>query len=363
MSHDKGTVGLNLFLSLIVSLFVIGLIVMIFSLMGGGLIAASYTSTGVSPTGEVLTNVNNVSATSFAAASLQDASCSSTVFYNQTGGETILAGNYTVSGCTVIAASGVSQTFTATDDLLENVTNLTAVNYDVSTYTSVVCSASVLYNNTNGATILAGNYTISGCSAIAANRREVATAVTYETLENVTNLTGVNLVNSVKPEAVCTAVTVYNETGQTLIIATGNYTMTNCTIFGVGGAGPGLMVNYINNAYNWSINYTVTYNTTSEFDGYNWSANYTYVYPTASAYNGTNWLVNYTYTFNADNDATRTMGNATAAIGTSIDWFDIFIVIGAMVVLILLTVIIIAAIRGSGLIEGGGSRGGLEGTA
>lgn len=37
------------------------------------------------------------------------------------------------------------------------------------------------------------------------------------------------------------------------------------------------------------------------------------------------------------------------------DWFDIFIVIGAMVVLILLTVIIITAIRSSGMVAGGGA--------
>jgi amino acid transporter len=35
------------------------------------------------------------------------------------------------------------------------------------------------------------------------------------------------------------------------------------------------------------------------------------------------------------------------------DWFDIFIVIGAMVVLILLTVVIITAIRSSGMVQGG----------
>ena len=37
------------------------------------------------------------------------------------------------------------------------------------------------------------------------------------------------------------------------------------------------------------------------------------------------------------------------------DWFEIFIVIGAMVVLILLTVIIITAIRSSGMVAGGGA--------
>ncbi len=43
------------------------------------------------------------------------------------------------------------------------------------------------------------------------------------------------------------------------------------------------------------------------------------------------------------------MNDTTAGISGVTDWFDIFIVIGAMVVLILLTVIIITAIRGSGM--------------
>ncbi len=57
----------------------------------------------------------------------------------------------------------------------------------------------------------------------------------------------------------------------------------------------------------------------------------------------------------ATNDTTAIgiINDTTGAISGVTDWFDIFIVIGAMVVLILLTVIIITAIRGSGLIEGG----------
>ena len=50
--------------------------------------------------------------------------------------------------------------------------------------------------------------------------------------------------------------------------------------------------------------------------------------------------------------ANNVIGNTTDALSSAIDWFDIFIVIGAMVVLILLTVIIISAIRGSGLMTG-----------
>ena len=58
---------------------------------------------------------------------------------------------------------------------------------------------------------------------------------------------------------------------------------------------------------------------------------------------------------NATNDTTAVcvINDTTTSISSVTDWFDIFIVIGAMVVLILLTVIIITAIRGSGLMSGG----------
>ena len=51
--------------------------------------------------------------------------------------------------------------------------------------------------------------------------------------------------------------------------------------------------------------------------------------------------------------ATGVINDTTASISSVTDWIGIFIVIGAMVVLILLTVIIITAIRGSGMIQGG----------
>ena len=59
--------------------------------------------------------------------------------------------------------------------------------------------------------------------------------------------------------------------------------------------------------------------------------------------------VSYTYVWDADNTATDVINDTTTSISTVTDWFPIFIVIGAMVVLILLTVIIIVSIRGSGL--------------
>jgi len=68
--------------------------------------------------------------------------------------------------------------------------------------------------------------------------------------------------------------------------------------------------------------------------------------------NGTVFL-SYGYTWDADNTATNVMNDTTAGISSVTNWYPIFIVIGAMVVLILLTVIIITAIRGSGLMAGG----------
>lgn len=68
-----------------------------------------------------------------------------------------------------------------------------------------------------------------------------------------------------------------------------------------------------------------------------------------------NVKVNYTYVYDADNTATQIMNDTVGSLSGTTDWFDIFIVIGAMVVLILLTVIIITAIRGSGMMAGAGS--------
>jgi len=54
-----------------------------------------------------------------------------------------------------------------------------------------------------------------------------------------------------------------------------------------------------------------------------------------------------------DTTAIGVINDTGQALSGVTDWFDIFIVIGAMVVLILLTVIIITAIRSSGMIAGG----------
>ena len=54
-----------------------------------------------------------------------------------------------------------------------------------------------------------------------------------------------------------------------------------------------------------------------------------------------------------DTTAIGVINDTSQSISSVTDWFDIFIVIGAMVVLILLTVIIITAIRSSGMVSDG----------
>ena len=88
------------------------------------------------------------------------------------------------------------------------------------------------------------------------------------------------------------------------------------------------------------------------------SGNYTVVSPCkvgnlTNSFPITAWNVNYDYTWEADNLATNVMNDSVFAISTATDFFDLFIVIGSMVVLVLLTVVIIVAIRSSGFMGTG----------
>ncbi len=74
------------------------------------------------------------------------------------------------------------------------------------------------------------------------------------------------------------------------------------------------------------------------------------IVPVASEYNDAN--ISYSYVYDAENTATGVMNDTIGGVSSVTDWYPIFIVIGAMVVLILLTVIIVTAIRGSGLMGG-----------
>lgn len=79
-------------------------------------------------------------------------------------------------------------------------------------------------------------------------------------------------------------------------------------------------------------------------------------------FNNTVWNVTGSYIYNQDNAGTDAINNTIGGIAGVTTWFPLFIVIGAMVVLILLTVIIITAIRQSGMVGISGDRSG-EGTA
>lgn len=110
--------------------------------------------------------------------------------------------------------------------------------------------------------------------------------------------------NSATEGTVNAITSVINRTGASITINPSNYTFSGCKIYSVSGA----------------------------------------------SYNGT--TANVTYTFTYAGTAYEVANDTVSGIGGAVGWFDIFIVITAMVVLILLTVIIITAIRGSGLMVG-----------
>lgn len=121
------------------------------------------------------------------------------------------------------------------------------------------------------------------------------------------NLSVVNL-----REVSCTLVGVHNGTGG-ILLKSGNYTQTNCNLM----------------------------NKTTQAETY------------------TSWSVNYTYTYLNDKSGfVGTINETRNAIVGVTDWFDIILIISAMVVLILLTVIIISAIKGTGGV--GGNQGNMS---
>jgi len=138
-----------------------------------------------------------------------------------------------------------------------------------------------------------------------------------------------------------TAVTVTNETVTGLINTTGTGAVTGASTLNFGS----FAVTTVHNSSDGSVLAVANY--TANTDGTLVNAT---VIPFPYEVN-----VSYSYNYDATNTATDVMNDTTTSVGTVTDWFPIFIVIGAMVVLILLTVIIITAIRGSGLMAGGGA--------
>jgi len=96
-------------------------------------------------------------------------------------------------------------------------------------------------------------------------------------------------------------------------------------------------------------------------DAGNWSASGCIVTVVDPLFNNT--LVNFTYDYTYAGASFETINDTIDAIGGTVDWFPIFIVITAMVVLVLLTVIIIVSIRGSGLMGGTERAGSNVGSA
>ena len=101
MKRDKGTAGLNVLLSVITLLFVIGLIVMIFALMGGALSETTFTVTPGSLSNETIAFSDGGTDTSVA--SFNDITLSDVVITNATGGEIVPSTNYTITGGVVTA--------------------------------------------------------------------------------------------------------------------------------------------------------------------------------------------------------------------------------------------------------------------
>lgn len=140
LKQDKGIAGLTILLSLVVILFVIGLLVMIFSITGSGLADAVYTPAEGSLANETLLFSDGGTDTSVA--SLRHISLSNVVVTNSTGGEIVPSTNYTVSGGTITAVGSsayngtnvnVSASYsywasnTATDSINETASSISGV--------------------------------------------------------------------------------------------------------------------------------------------------------------------------------------------------------------------------------------------
>lgn len=145
-------------------------------------------------------------------------------------------------------------------------------------------------------------FAIMGSQLSISNYDTTTASLTNESVTAVTTL-GVNLAKAPLRDVLCTVSQCVNASNG-VIIGTANRSVTNCNVASVG-----------------------------------------------TAFNNTNWKCSYSYTYKADNTATNVINDTTSSVSTVTDWFPIFIVIGAMVVLILLTVIIITAIRSSGVIQ------------
>jgi len=144
VKQDKGTAGLTILLSLVVMLFIIGLLVMIFSLMGSELQDATYTSTTGSVGNESLTTVMNTTGVDVAKSTYKNVVCTFTAVWNKTNWYSVSAGNYTTDNCRLLGSDtqdiGINNTlwnvdYTYTYDAMN--TETTAMNDTTSAISGV----------------------------------------------------------------------------------------------------------------------------------------------------------------------------------------------------------------------------------
>ena len=139
--REKGVAGLTILMSVIAVLFVIGLLITIFALMGSDLQSSVGTDTSTTKLNETLATVTETGERLSTAYGLRDVDCTVSIVVNATSGLTIASGNYTESDCTVYFATGgtlqynntnwnVSYAYTyvanntATDTLAETTTSI-----------------------------------------------------------------------------------------------------------------------------------------------------------------------------------------------------------------------------------------------
>jgi len=107
--QDKGVAGLTVLMSVIVMLFVIGLLVMIFSIMGSKMSDATYTETTATVKGENVDATYFTNATGYTLATTTGRNNRGYVIvalYNDTT-SILLSGNYTLSGRTLKNATAL----------------------------------------------------------------------------------------------------------------------------------------------------------------------------------------------------------------------------------------------------------------
>jgi len=101
-----------------------------------------------------------------------------------------------------------------------------------------------------------------------------------------------------------------------------------------------------------TIDYAInTTGATSLINSANWTVSGCFINGSTASALYLNFPINISgsYTYDADNTATLVMNETATSLSDVPDWFPIVIVITFMVVLILLTVMIVRAVRGSGL--------------